>query len=42
MADTLQLCAGQMVGVEAAIHSVRELLVNDDYDADLLIDALTH
>jgi len=35
---TLQLCAGQMAGVEVAFHSVRELFVHDDCDA-VLVDA---
>ena len=39
VASPLQLCAGQMAGVEAAIHSVRELFVHDDCDAVLLVDA---
>jgi len=39
VAGPLQLCAGQMAGGEAAIHSVRELFVHDDCDAVLLVDA---
>ena len=35
----LQLCAGQMAGVEAAIHSVRELFFCKDCDAILMVDA---
>ena len=35
----LQLCAGQPTGVEAAIHSMRQFLSNDDNDGILLIDA---
>ena len=38
-AGPLQLCAGQMAGVEAAIHSVRELFVCEDCDAILMVDA---
>ena len=33
------MCAGQMAGVEAAIHSVRELFVYDDCDVVLFVDA---
>ena len=32
----LQLCAGQMAGVETAVHSVCELFDNDGCNADLL------
>ena len=35
----LQLCAGQPVGVEAAIHSMRDFLDDDRSDGILLIDA---
>ena len=33
----LQLYAGQSAGVEAAIHSVRELFVHEDCDAVLMV-----
>ena len=36
---SLQLCAGQPAGVEAAIHSMRGFLDADDSDGILLIDA---
>ena len=36
VAGPLQLCTGQMAGVEAAVHSVHELFVSDDCDAVLL------
>jgi len=36
---SLQLCAGQPAGVEAAIHAMREFLAQDDNDGILLIDA---
>ena len=39
VAGPLQLCACQMAGVEAAIHSVCELFVHDDCDAVLLVRA---
>ena len=35
----LQLCAGQLGGVEAAIHSMRSFFSDDDNDGILLIDA---
>ena len=38
VAGPLQLCAGQMAGVEAVLHLVRELFVSDDCDAVLLVD----
>jgi len=38
-AGSFQLCAGQMAGAEAAIHSVRTLFAHNDCDAILLVDA---
>jgi len=38
-AGALQLCAGQLAGVEAAIHSVCELFIRDNCDAILLVYA---
>ena len=38
-AGSLQLCAGQIAGIEAAVHAVREAFSNDDVDAVLLVDA---
>src|SRR5690348_376372 len=35
----LQLCAGHPVGVEAAIHAMRDFLDDDSSDGILLIDA---
>ena len=35
----LQLCAGHPVGVESAIHAMRDFLVDDSSDGILLIDA---
>ena len=35
----VQLCAGQPVGVEAAVHSMRGFLADDSSDGTLLIDA---
>ena len=36
---SLQLSAGQDVGAEAAIHTMRDIFANFDTDAVLLIDA---
>ena len=36
---SLQLCAGQDVGCEAAIHAVYDMLNEDDTEAVLMIDA---
>ena len=38
-AGSLQLCAGQSAGVEAAVHAMRNAFAADDVDAVLLIDA---
>ena len=38
-AGSLQLCAGQPVGVESAIHAMRSFFDQDDSDGILLIDA---
>ena len=38
-AGSIQLCAGQIGGAEAAIHAVRELFESDDTEAVLLVDA---
>ena len=38
-AGTGQLCAGQIVGIEAAIHSVTDAFHSDDIEAVLLVDA---
>ena len=35
----VQLCAGQIAGIEAAVHAVRSLLQNDETEAILLVDA---
>ena len=34
-----QLCAGQIAGTEAAVHTVRSVFSSDDSDAMLLVDA---
>ena len=38
-AGTRQLCAGQSVGVEAAIHGVRVVFHRDNSEATQLVDA---
>jgi len=38
-AGTIQLCAGQMSGVEPAIHSMRTMFSNDHTEGILLVDA---
>ena len=38
VAGTIQLCAGQMSGVEAAIHSMRTMFSNDHTEGMLLVD----
>ncbi len=36
---SLQLCAGQFSGIEAAVHAVREGFQQEDTEAVLLVDA---
>lgn len=36
---TLQLCAGQTAGCEAAIHAVRHMFNDNECEAVLLVDA---
>ena len=36
---SLQLCVGQIAGIEAAVHAMKEAFVNDENDAILLVDA---
>ena len=38
-AGALQLCAGQISGVEAAIHSMRSIFAEDSSEDMLLVDA---
>ena len=38
-AGSTQLCAGQIAGVEAAIHFMRSCLTSDDTEAVLMVDA---
>ena len=35
----LQLCAGQDAGIEAAIHAMRDIFIDDETEAILLVDA---
>lgn len=37
--EALQLCAGQQVGCEAAIHAMRHLFTEPNTEAVLLVDA---
>ena len=39
LSGSLQLCAGQKAGSEAAIHTMHNVFEADDTDAVLLIDA---
>ena len=39
MTGTLQLCAGQTAGCEAAIHAVRHMFNDNECEAVLLVDA---
>ena len=34
-----QLCSGAKAGIEAAVHAMRELIMSDDSDGFLLVDA---
>ena len=38
-AGSLQLCAGQIAGIEAAVHSMRSIFSESDTEAVLLVDA---
>ena len=38
-AGSVQLCAGQIAGVEAAVHAVQESFQQDATEAVLLVDA---
>ena len=38
-AGSMQLCAGQISGIEAAIHAIRSIYSNKDTEAVLLVDA---
>ncbi len=38
-AGSLQLCAGQIAGAEAAVHATRESFLNENTEAVLLVDA---
>ena len=38
-AGPLQLCAGQIAGIEAAVHAMKTALEDDDTEAVLLVDA---
>ena len=39
VAGSLQLCAGQLLGCEAAVHSMRQLYSSPDVEAAILVDA---
>ena len=39
VAGSIQLCAGQIAGIEAAVHAVHSFLQSDETEALLLIDA---
>ncbi len=39
VAGSVQLCACQMSGTEAAVHAVRTIFNKDDAEAILLVDA---
>jgi len=41
-AGPIQLCAGRMSGVEAAIHSMRTMLSDDSAEGMLLLMLLIH
>lgn len=36
---SIQLCAGQLAGIEAAVHVVRSLFEEEPTEADLIVDA---
>ena len=38
-AGSVQLCAGQIAGVESAVHAVQECFQRDDTEAALLVNA---
>ena len=38
-AGSLQLCAGQISGIETAVHAMKEAFLNDETEAVLLVDA---
>ena len=38
-AGSLQLCAGQIARIEAAVHAMKEAFLNDETKAVLLVDA---
>ena len=38
-ADSLQLCAGQIAGIEATVHAMREVFLKEETEAILLVDA---
>ena len=39
-AGSLQLCAGQLSGCEAAVHSMRQLFSSPDVEGVILVDAM--
>ena len=38
-AGSVELCAGQISGIEASVHAVRSLFERDETEAVLLVDA---
>ena len=36
---SIQLCAGQDAGCEAALHAIEQVLADEDTDAMILVDA---
>ena len=39
VAGSIQLCAGQISGIEAAVHATQDIFQNDATEAIILVDA---